>query len=170
MNIGFIIRYLEKRRMEEALKYISEGDLHLDIGCGNGILLRKSPCKKVMGFDKKDGERAEEKLLTYRDGQFDYITMLAVLEHLDEPELVLKQCCRLLKPNGRLIMTMNKKFADPLTILFSSRLRDDHNRYLSLREISEAVGSTHRIAEYHSFELGLNQLIIIKRKSESSMK
>lgn len=50
------------------------------------------------------------------DGKFDMVMLAEVLEHLEEPESVLKECCRVLNKDGRLIATIPFLFpihADP---------------------------------------------------------
>jgi len=42
--------------------------------------------------------------LNYPDGYFDTIVMVAVIEHLIDPEIALKELHRVLKPGGRLII------------------------------------------------------------------
>lgn len=41
-----------------------------------------------------------------KDGFFDFIVMTEVAEHLYEPHKVINECSRLLKPQGKLVMTM----------------------------------------------------------------
>ncbi|QRN40729.1 MAG: bifunctional 2-polyprenyl-6-hydroxyphenol methylase/3-demethylubiquinol 3-O-methyltransferase UbiG [Neisseriaceae bacterium] len=102
----------------------------LDVGCGGGILtesLAKSG-GKITGIDlaydsievaKLHAERQDlaidyqvidvEQLSQEKSDEFDVITCMELLEHVPEPERLVKACTQLLKPNGLLFMsTINK--------------------------------------------------------------
>ncbi len=95
----------------------------LDIGCGGGILCEamvKSGAK-VTGIDAESEaiqtaqEHAKSNGLaidyfctpveTYKNKQYDVITCMEMLEHVEHPEIVLEHCKRLLKPNGFLFLS-----------------------------------------------------------------
>jgi len=96
----------------------------LDFGCGCGTLVRYVNGlgrDRVWGFDTGVwAERARaagvpiltEGELKTREGQFDVITAVDVLEHIPEPVGVLKQLRRLMKTGGRLYpITQNAETA-----------------------------------------------------------
>ncbi|MCA9408399.1 MAG: class I SAM-dependent methyltransferase, partial [Candidatus Omnitrophica bacterium] len=89
----------------------------LDIGCGAGFIcaLLQEQGYAVHGNDisQKAIELAKSKIpqgqfhlsqpdgqLKYPDEHFDLITCLGVLEHIPQPEPVLKECLRVLKKDG----------------------------------------------------------------------
>jgi len=90
----------------------------LDIGCGNGkrIELMRDLGWSVEGidFDENAVRTARKKELQvhcgtldekkYPKDHFDAIMMCHVFEHLYEPIDVLKECYRILKPNGNLVI------------------------------------------------------------------
>lgn len=91
----------------------------LDVGCGNGELLRsfgRSYPKWVLaGSEQNDRFRKEVEgisnvasfysdSLENIDGQFDLITLLHVLEHVSEPIYMLEQLKKKLAPDGLLII------------------------------------------------------------------
>ncbi|HAT8623462.1 bifunctional 2-polyprenyl-6-hydroxyphenol methylase/3-demethylubiquinol 3-O-methyltransferase UbiG [Legionella pneumophila serogroup 1] len=95
----------------------------LDVGCGGGILC-ESMAKAgayVSGLDAEPEaiqiakEHAHNNQLQidyfcnpieeYEEQGFDVITCMELLEHVQNPELVLQHCRRLLKPNGLLFLS-----------------------------------------------------------------
>ena len=98
----------------------------LDIACGPGLLCQKIkkrlPSTQVLGVDFSEyviahnQERDRSLGVEYRcidirnslallDGRFDVVTMCEILEHLDEPEVVVAAALGLLKTGGRFILT-----------------------------------------------------------------
>lgn len=97
----------------------------LDVGCGSGYAVTRflgAPTDDVTGIDlfapnieyaqrhfERKGLRFELRtaasLSEMRD-RFDVVVLADVLEHLDEPALLLADCKRLLGPGGRLLLTV----------------------------------------------------------------
>jgi SAM-dependent methyltransferase len=95
------------------------GDL-LDAGCGSGIeavnLQRLVPGLRISGIDVSSVAlsaavarpdrgsalfyQASLERLPFGDGVFDYIASHEVIEHVEDPRLVLRELCRVLKPGG----------------------------------------------------------------------
>jgi ubiquinone/menaquinone biosynthesis C-methylase UbiE len=98
---------------------ISNGNI-LDIGCGTGHFLNSMKLSgwSVTGIEKSDKARnyAESKfnlevsdtsqIAKLNSGTFDCITMWHVLEHFHEPELIMKEISRLLKPGGLCVIAL----------------------------------------------------------------
>ncbi|MFZ2385384.1 MAG: methyltransferase domain-containing protein [Candidatus Omnitrophota bacterium] len=90
----------------------------LDIGCGEGNCAYNL---QQMGFDVLAGDmdvarfRYKDKVkfqkcnvaeaLPFKDGNFDFIVLAEVVEHLTNPYDVIKELCRVLKPGGKLIIS-----------------------------------------------------------------
>lgn len=102
------MRHLPKPRPDQRL---------LDVGCGNGgfLLRARSAGWDVVGvdFDPKAVETAREKGLNVflggievfvdaEESQFDVITLSHVIEHVHDPNYMLRECFRLIKPGGYL--------------------------------------------------------------------
>ena len=133
-----------KIRTDKALKEIQPIDADtsiLDIGCGCDLYLLKR-----LGYPENsyafDGD-AEEKLSTMRT-TFDIITMIAVFEHLDNPELVLCHCLRLLNPDGKIVITTPTRLGNILTPLVSWRDYKEHKRVLNYKWLRNTIPQ-----EYH---------------------
>ena len=103
-------------------RYVPNGGKVLDLGCGSGgILLRardKYDCHGVEissylvdlanqneGMTVRLGDIQD---IDFGDEQFDAITMVSIIEHLDDPIGTVKRCYELLKPGGALfVKTVN---------------------------------------------------------------
>lgn len=106
----------------------------LDLGCGNGEFLELH--ENSIGIDahplaisncKKKGLKVIQgdiHALAFKTGIFDSVHCNSVLDHCDHPDEVLKEICRVIKPNGTLYLTVNDiskrkwKFYDDYTHKF----------------------------------------------------
>jgi len=82
----------------------------LDIGCGTNRLVRSYKGKGI-GVDVYQWGEADLIVedtahLPYKNGTFDTVTIVAALNHIPNRREVLKEANRLLKVNGRIIITM----------------------------------------------------------------
>ena len=98
---------LEEERLAAVLPCI-EGEL-LDIGAGSNRLVRE--CGKGVGVDVHDwGGGAlvveDTSRLPFEDGYFDTIAFVASLNHIPYRQAVLREASRVLKPRGKLVITM----------------------------------------------------------------
>ena len=93
----------------------------LDIGYGDGnpylnnvvgIEIRKT--KKPENYDKVFVMDAQH--MKFKNKSFDTITVGCVLAHVENPSLFLRECHRVLKDNGRLIITIPNPMSPPTLI------------------------------------------------------
>ncbi len=88
----------------------------LDIGCGAGVLLReiseRCPATRLVGVDAVPGldpawtsHRVDLSSGIPLDDQFDVIVAGEIIEHLPDPDLLVNECRRLLRPGGALVVT-----------------------------------------------------------------
>lgn len=109
--------------------------------------------------------------LPLRSGQFDHVVMLAVLEHLAEPEGVLREAYRILAPGGSLIMTWPSAAVDPvldvlrrLDIVSPEMDSDKHERRIPPEELRAMLREIRfEVAVHRTFECGLNNLLVAYR-------
>lgn len=109
-------------------KELRNADTILDVGCGEGFLvncLAKELNRKIVGLDvsiagfTKAHNRCKKfevcdlvecirgdahNMELFKDGEFGAITLIYALHHTSNPEIVLKEVKRILKPDGRIIM------------------------------------------------------------------
>jgi ubiquinone/menaquinone biosynthesis C-methylase UbiE len=113
------------------------------------------------------------KALPLESGEFDHVVMLAVLEHLVEPEAVLREVHRILAPGGSLILTWPSAMVDPiLGVLHGVRLVSDemesgeHQKRIPvevLEQMLRRIGFQKFL--HRRFEFGLNNLMVAMRGS-----
>jgi 2-polyprenyl-3-methyl-5-hydroxy-6-metoxy-1,4-benzoquinol methylase len=97
--------------------------------------------------------------------------MLAVLEHLPNPEPVLREAYRVIGPGGSLIMTWPSSMVDPiLKVLHAVHMvsdemeSDEHQKRIPVAEIQGMLQRIGFQRFLHSrFELGLNNLMVATR-------
>lgn len=103
----------------EDISLFAEPGRLLDVGCSLGIFLDIARKKgwEVHGVELNRRARkvAKEKFglelidkplheLDFEDGYFDVITLWEVLEHLTDPNAILRECRRLMRPGGMLVV------------------------------------------------------------------
>ena len=97
--------------IKRLLKEIEEGDTVLDVGCGDGSLIKdleKRKDIKIMGTDPFPSNwecynfLAEE--IEEIGENFDVIYLVKSFHHIQKPELFLKSAKKVLKNNGKLII------------------------------------------------------------------
>jgi ubiquinone/menaquinone biosynthesis C-methylase UbiE len=150
-------------RAINAEKYIAGGERLLDIGCGDGYFIKRLKIEKRYGLDKLLGDEVTDKL-DFQDNFFDYVTMLAVIEHIKEPELLLKEIHRVLKPNGKFIFTTPKKQAEFLFRLYAKDIDEEHETYFDVEKIKKLAGNMFELVGYKTFIFGLNQVFCLQKK------
>lgn len=174
---GLLSPFLKKMRYLNAVTYISNNCVMLDIGCGSGEFHQFLPAGvKYFGIDAKKywNDQAKNlyvakigkrypKQITAR--KYDVITALAVIEHLKDPERLFIDAKKLLKRNGKLILTtphpVGKFFHEfGATLgLFSRDASEEHEQFFKKSNLDH-FGQSNGFAlhKYNRFLFGLNQI------------
>lgn len=187
MKEPFMEPILRRARLNRVMPWIStysKPDL-LDIGCGweAKLLIQLEPhIRSGVGVDFKAPNIKTDKLETYsvhlsdalpfKNCSFDVVTMLAVLEHLDEPVEILKEIERVLRPGGRLMLTVPSWYAKPVLEFLSFRLgiisKDeiaDHKAYYNKKDLLALLSRLpNMVAERHEyFQIVFNNFMVCRK-------
>jgi ubiquinone/menaquinone biosynthesis C-methylase UbiE len=175
-------RLLQTWRIRIASKMIYRGDKVLDIGCYQGEFLNyvEERISLGIGYDPLADETIKsdkikifpvsfKEPLPFPSQFFDSIVMLAVIEHISDRESIARECYRLLKPGGRIVITVPQPTVDDLLkILVRFHLADG----MSLEQHTGLVLTTllyiftkqgFRLKARRKFQMGFNNLIIFER-------
>jgi len=179
-----ILRYLRQKKI---ISYIPDGSIICDIGCGKKAYFLKKVSSLIrfgFGFDKnilpyKDSKlelrniNLEEASLFLKKNSIDIVTMMAVLEHLNNPQNILKEIFRILKPGGFLILTTPTPKAKPVLDFLAFKLKiinkndiSEHKNYFFPEEIKNLLvrnGFNKEKIKYRYFEFGFNILLLAQK-------
>jgi len=179
-----IDHFIAKMRFRAAYPHLNVGSRVCDLGCGLEMAFLDFAEDKIargVGIDDQvesgthgRWQRIHADLrgsLPFDDGQFDHVVMLAVFEHLVQPEFVVCEAFRILVPGGSLIMTWPATMVDPiLNVLHSLRLvsdemeSDEHQKRIPVSEVQRLLERAgFRKCRHEKFELGLNNLMVATR-------
>lgn len=178
-------RFLQRKRIEQARKYIQAGNRILDIGCDEGSLFKflGNDLAKGVGIDPNLNKKVTTTKYELIPGQFpqdlqtsekfDLITMLAVIEHF--PNHTLKSleegCARLLDEKGKIIITVPSALTDYiLKILFFFKIIDgmsleEHHGFRPKDTITY-FSNYFKLIKRKKFQFGLNNVFVLEKNKE----
>lgn len=135
-------------RYAQALKKINQlypslsGVKVLELGCSSGRFKRllEKEGAQVLGVDKEGGDLCLDlnEPLPFKDREFDLVVSLAVLEHLEKPEVFLREVRRVALAG--VLTTPHKRSEKVLSLLANLGLINrehikDHKRYFTQEEL-----------------------------------
>lgn len=178
-------RYLQKRRFKIAGKMMIPGSKLLDIGCSYCELFSFMKEKRIHGYgidqdaNVSGGQLPENVVFikssfpsTLLNGNyFDYITALAVLEHIPSESLpdFSNACYDLLKPGGKLIITVPSPLVDYILSglqfvgLVAAETLHQHYGFKVSETIPIFSRSNFKLVTHRRFQLGLNNLFVFEK-------
>jgi 2-polyprenyl-3-methyl-5-hydroxy-6-metoxy-1,4-benzoquinol methylase len=158
-------------------KFIPKNCVLCDIGCGFNASFLQDMSNYIhngYGFDKKVNDKHFKNIviknfdigdrIPLENESVDCVTLLAVLEHLENPKKILSESNRILKTGGSVLITTPSLKSKSLLEFLSFRLHivspaeiQDHKHYFSKTELITLLEEAgfHQVA-VSEFECGLN--------------
>ncbi len=181
---GILSQYLKKRRLQVILPFILPGARILDIGCDNGSLLEHLPVFEFyLGLDCQEAVIVRNRLrytqanvsfacenfddFAWQGPPFNLVIMTAVVEHLDGIGPALERLRAPVSGNGLLLITTPSPLsrfvlhAGAAVRLFARDSLSEHKNYF--RKSDFANLPDWGLDLYKRFELGMNQLVILRK-------
>ena len=177
-------RFIQRLRIRKAAPYVRAGDRLLDIGCYDGTFIEyvRSRVTRAVGIDQVAKPTEDVKVTILRGkvpgdprlepGSFDCVTMLAALEHFEDPVAVSRECFRLLGPGGRLVMTVPHPVVDHIVgalvrlgVAEGMDLEAHHGFDVRTTE-PMFTDAGFRLVTRRAFELGLNRLYVFEKPAD----
>ena len=177
-------RFIAKIRYKIVEKYVPENGIVCDIGCGQKaefLLMNSVRIKQGYGFDFKTVDQIRDNIIIrnnknilgtgLEDKSVDVVFMLALLEHLEDPDIMLAECKRIIKPGGYLVLTTPTRLGKIFLEIMAFRLhiinKDEileHKHYYTKKEIFELfVRNGFMQYRYKKFTFGVNSMAVAKR-------
>lgn len=180
----FLDRLLQHWRARVARPWVPRGANVLDIGCHQGEFLASlgDAIGPSVGMDPlahaetTHRYRLQPELFApptlFADRSFDAIVMLATLEHVVEKGPLCRECFRLLRPGGRVLITVPSPRVDAIVgILCKLGLAEgmsleEHHGYDPLQTPRVFGAHGFHLEYWRPFQLGLNYLFVLRKPAE----
>lgn len=164
--------YLHLSDLRIAMKRAETDDFIriLDFGCGGSPYRSLFPNAEYVRADIEGTPNIDvvidtssnESSLPIGDESFDIILSSQVLEHVSRPEAYLQECWRLLRPNGRLILTTHGFFEDHGCPFDFFRWTSDGLR-------SVLIGGGFSVSEVWKLTTGMRAMFFLLEQSASQI-
>ena len=158
----------------------------IDFGCGSdfqAISKRYTETSKAVLIDLygDDFTKNNIKFINYNNNlnkidielkneKFDIIILAAVIEHLDNPEVIIKYLKKFLNKNGYFLLTAPSIYSKPILEFMAFKLNiinadlvKEHKRYYNKHEYIDLAKKTEsNLINFKYFLLGMNTIAILK--------
>ncbi len=183
MSEPFLEPILRWFRLRKVTSQIPHGARLLDVGCGRSARFLKTVESQIsygVGIDFKVVPLRTAKLetiqthldqqLPFADSSFDVVTMLAVLEHIEHEKSILSEIRRVLRQDGKLVLTVPSVWAQPVLEFLSFKLKivdemeiKDHKRYYNRKILRQVLVDEigFRNFQHHYFQLWMNNFCAV---------
>lgn len=180
-----LLRWMRLRRV---MPHIPQKSVVLDIGCGRKAAFLKalsSHIEQGFGVDFKVENAQFDNITTtqlvldthlpFENSSFDVVTMLAVLEHIENERQILQEIHRVLVPGGKLVITVPSVWSQPVLEFLAYRLKivseaeiRDHKRYYNRQKLKKALVEITGFQDFHHqyFQLGMNNFCTVMKRSQ----
>ena len=179
-----ILRYMRIKKVLPVIMNIKKPIL-LDVGCGweAKFLQNIEPyVEEAIGIYFKAPNLNTKKIKTIKqtitdklpfdDLRFNIVTMLAVLEHIEQPVLMTKEINRILIEGGYVVITVPSRISKPLLEFLSYRLNivnpeeiRDHKHYYNKKDIEDLfLPCGFKIIKHEYFQFGMNNFCILRKE------
>jgi len=168
--------------MRVSAQWIPKGSRVLDIGCHQGEFFKflENKIAPSIGIDpllQTDVHLDQHHLLPwvfsdvlpFQAHSFDVISLLATIEHMDNQGTLAKESWRLLRPGGRVVITVPGEFVDNILDVMKrfgfvdGMSLDEHHGF----KVDELPGFFNNegfsLLTWKKFQLGLNNLFVFER-------
>jgi 2-polyprenyl-3-methyl-5-hydroxy-6-metoxy-1,4-benzoquinol methylase len=191
-STGLLSPLLETIRNRKVAEIISNGSNVLDAGCGRAKLLSLlismgktdirytgiDSTKEYAEYAKKTFPDQKFMVMNVEDintasltGKYDFISLVAVIEHLDNPSAVLAALSACLSDRGRILITAPSKYTNILhrtgakMALLSKEASDEHRDVFPDKTAFEKMAKScgMNLTTYKKFLFGMNQLAIMEK-------
>ncbi len=179
-------RLLQAWRARQAVPWIRDGARVLDVGCHQGEFLRRlgNRIGPSVGLDPLASPVVTERYQIlaeplqepspFREASFDAVVLLATLEHIRDKEPLARECRRLLRPGGRIVITVPAPFVDGI-VDWLRRLRladgmslEEHHGFDPTATPAVFMRHGFLLEHHHRFQWGLNHLFVFRKPTEES--
>ena len=186
-NYNILDRFIAYLRHYELFKNQSvDKKKIIDFGCGSNfkdIFNKYQKASKVVLIDLygKSFSRGNTTYINYnhnfdniyknlKNDKFDVIFLIAVIEHMDRPDLVIRKLRKFLSNDGKFVITAPSIYSKPVLEFLAFRLGfinrvlvEEHKRYYNKKQYVKLAKMTKcNLLKFKFFMLGMNTLAILK--------
>ncbi len=180
---------LRRFRLLKVMPYVLKGQPLLDIGCGASATFLQAVAPHISeghGVDfKVNNGKINDNIYTkkltfldrlpFDDAQFSTVTMLAVLEHISNEAGMINEVYRVLRPGGRLVLTVPSIWAQPVLeflsykvgIISEAEIRD-HKRYYNRERLKKCLVQNGKFTNFihRYFQVWMNNFCVVTKPNE----